>query len=211
MVRSRPARASNRRPGPGGDRPRSASGHGDRRQHPSSRNAGDAARGQEGRRARSRPRGPDAAARARAASRRRRNAAPRTGSPVKLVKIEEQRRREQSERVRLGRGTPRPPRARARDRRPARRPRRDEAGRRPRRGEGRRRRRRLRPRAVLLVVAARVPGRHREDGEGAGALAEPVEARRTVRAAQVLPALRVPDVLRSCGGHCPPSVRASRA
>ena len=43
----------------------------------------------------------------------------------------------------------------------------------------------------------RVPAGVGQDGEGAGAVAQPVEARRHVRAAQVLPALRVRDLRRA--------------
>ena len=46
-------------------------------------------------------------------------------------------------------------------------------------------------------LAARVPAGVGEDGEGAGPVAESVEARRHVRPAQVLPALRVRDLRRA--------------
>ncbi len=53
----------------------------------------------------------------------------------------------------------------------------------------------VRPRALLFLVAAGVPRDLRQDGQGAGPLAQPFEARRHVRAPQVLLALRVRDVL----------------
>src|SRR5262249_48939400 len=76
-------------------------------------------------------------------------------------------------------------------------PGRGEADRRARRGQGGRRPRRLRPRALLLVLAAGVPARVGEDGEGAGPGAQSLEARGSVRPAQVLHALRVPDLSRA--------------
>ena len=60
----------------------------------------------------------------------------------------------------------------------------------------------VRPRALLFLVAARVPRDLREDGQGAGPLAQPFEARRHVRAPQVLPALRVRDVLGAQARDC---------
>ena len=57
----------------------------------------------------------------------------------------------------------------------------------------------------------RVPARLGEDGEGAGAGAQPVQARGPVRPAQVLHALRVPDLPRAASATCRTSARRWRA
>ncbi len=85
----------------------------------------------------------------------------------------------------------------ARPRQHAARARRDEADRRARRDQGDRRTRAVRARAMLLLVAARFRGGHGQDGARAGTGAQSVAPRGDVRAAEVLPALRVRDLCRT--------------
>ena len=129
----------------------------------------------------------------------------------KLVKVEGTRRRQQGHRIPRRRGTPRGPRPGPDPHPGAPDTGRDQADRRPGRCQGGRRARGVRPRAMLLIVAQAVPARFGEDGEGAGAGAQPVQAGGPVRAPQVLPALRVPDLPRAQARSAGLSARRWRA
>ena len=113
------------------------------------------------------------------------------GMPMKLIKTESHLRCLEDDLLLLRRGPRRLPRSGARSGADAAYAHRDEADRQPRRDQADRRRRAVRPRAVLLELAERVQLGVGEDGQGAGAVAQPLEAGRHVRAAEVLPALRV--------------------
>ena len=69
----------------------------------------------------------------------------------------------------------------------------------------------VRARIMLLVVAARLRGRHGQDGARAGAGAQSVASGRDVRPAQVLPALRVRDLHRTQARTARPSASACNA
>src|SRR5213079_533282 len=195
-LRSGSAPPPARRSRAGGDRARPRARHGGRPGPLAAPHPRPPARHQEGRLARPGARGPEPPAGAAALPHGARAGArpePRDQADQGRVGL----RREQGHLLLRGRGAGRPPRPGARAGRAAAHARRDEADRRARRDQSDGRGRAVRARAVLLLVAAGVPAGVGQDGEGAGPVAQPLEARRHVRAAQVLPALRVPDVRRA--------------